>query len=70
MVFINEITMSDPSVPGGGVKDSGYGRECYKDGLLEICNRKGVVIGKLWLTHFTYIKILNFVFQLLFISSI
>jgi succinate-semialdehyde dehydrogenase/glutarate-semialdehyde dehydrogenase len=47
MVFINEIVMSDPGVPGGGVKDSGYGRECYKDGLLEISNRKGVVIGKL-----------------------
>jgi succinate-semialdehyde dehydrogenase/glutarate-semialdehyde dehydrogenase len=44
-VFINEITNSDPSIPNGGVKDSGYGRECYKDGLLEIINRKGIVIG-------------------------
>ena len=45
-VFINEIVMSDPAIPGGGVKDSGYGRECYKDGVLETVNRKAVIIGK------------------------
>ena len=48
MVFINDFVMSDPMMPGGGVKNSGYGRECFKDGLLEICNRKGVVIAKMW----------------------
>ena len=44
-VFINEITNSDPAIVSGGVKDSGYGRECYKDGILEVMNRKGIVIG-------------------------
>jgi len=44
-VFINEITNSDPAIVSGGVKDSGYGRECYRDGLLEVMNRKGIVIG-------------------------
>jgi succinate-semialdehyde dehydrogenase/glutarate-semialdehyde dehydrogenase len=45
-VFINEIVASDPAIPGGGVKDSGYGRECYKDGIHETINRKAVIIGK------------------------
>ena len=44
-VFINDITNSDPAIPSGGVKDSGYGRECYRDGILEVINRKGIVIG-------------------------
>ncbi len=39
-IFINELVMTDPSFPNGGIKDSGYGRECYKDGLFEISNRK------------------------------
>lgn len=47
-VFINEGVASDPAIPGGGVKDSGFGRECYKDGLFETVNRKAIVIGKLW----------------------
>ena len=44
-VFINDVMTTDPSLPSGGVKDSGYGRECYKDGLFEIMNRKTIVIG-------------------------
>lgn len=44
-VFINEAVASDPGIPGGGVKDSGYGRECYKDGLIETANRKAIVFG-------------------------
>lgn len=46
-VFINEIVASDPAIPCGGTKDSGYGRECYKDGLHETLNRKAIVFGKL-----------------------
>lgn len=45
-VFINEIVASDPAIPGGGVKDSGYGRECYKDGLHETLNRKAIIFGE------------------------
>jgi succinate-semialdehyde dehydrogenase / glutarate-semialdehyde dehydrogenase len=45
-VFVNEIVASDPAIPGGGVKDSGYGRECYKDGVHETINRKAIVYGK------------------------
>jgi succinate-semialdehyde dehydrogenase / glutarate-semialdehyde dehydrogenase len=44
-VFINEIVASDPAIPGGGVKDSGYGRECFSDGLHETLNRKAIVVG-------------------------
>lgn len=45
-VFINEMVASDPAIPGGGIKDSGYGRECYKDGVHETINRKAIVYGK------------------------
>ena len=45
-VFINDIVVTDPSIPGGPTKDSGYGRECYKDGMHETVNRKAITIAK------------------------
>jgi len=45
-VFINDITTSVSALPSGGIKDSGFGRECGKEGMIEIGNNKLIVVGK------------------------
>lgn len=43
-VYINSVPSSDPAMPFGGIKKSGFGRELSKYGLLEFANIKSVFI--------------------------
>ncbi|MGH9953449.1 MAG: aldehyde dehydrogenase family protein, partial [Nitrososphaeraceae archaeon] len=42
VVTVNSMVVSDPRVPFGGVKSSGFGRELSRYGMLEFANIKSV----------------------------
>ena len=47
LAFVNENVRSDPRMPFGGVKHSGYGRECSSFGIREFTNIKSVQVRPL-----------------------
>lgn len=44
-VSINKLVASDPRIPFGGIKKSGYGREMAEAGMKEFVNAKAIVIN-------------------------
>ncbi len=53
MVSVNNVLVSDPRIPFGGIKKSGFGRELSRYGMLEFVNMKSIrYYDDLVRTHF------------------
>ncbi|MFN2435432.1 MAG: aldehyde dehydrogenase family protein, partial [Nitrososphaeraceae archaeon] len=55
IVTVNNVVISDPRVPFGGIKNSGFGRELSRYGMLEFANIKSVRFYD-ELTHFHHVE--------------
>jgi len=42
-VALNSLMRSDPALPFGGIKASGYGKEMSEEGMMEFCNLKVIM---------------------------
>ncbi len=55
IVSVNNVVISDPRIPFGGIKHSGFGRELSRYGMMEFINLKSVRFYDN-LTHHHYVE--------------